>query len=153
NYIFNIDLQLSQEQQYYLRVKGAEQIILPVAIGTPQGVWEKLTKENVFIGVYLGVVFIMAIYNFLLFLSVRDYAYLYYVIYVIFLGLTQLGIVGFNYQWLWPHLPGWETISTTLFACVSSMAVLLFSDRFLDLKANAPSIRWVLFALFVLFSF
>ncbi len=153
NYIFDVDIQPSQEQQYYLRVKGAEQIILPISIGTPKRIWEKLTEENILIGGYLGVVFIMVVYNFLLFLSIRDYAYLYYVIYVIFLGLTQLGIVGFNYQWLWPHLPAWETISTILFACISSMAVLLFSDRFLDLKANAPSIRWVLLALFILFLF
>lgn len=153
NYIFDLHLLPSEEKQFYLRVKSAEQIILPVSIGRPTQVWEKLTKENMLIGGYLGVVLIMAIYNLLLFLSVRDYAYLYYVIYIVFLGLTQLGIVGFNYQWLWPNWPAWETISVILFACTSSMAVLFFSDHFLDLKVNAPAIRWVLLGLFILFLF
>ncbi|WP_437920047.1 sensor histidine kinase [Sphingobacterium sp. LRF_L2] len=151
NYIFDLDIAPNQKKQYYLRVKSSEQIILPIAIGKPKSIWEKLTKENIFIGGYLGVVLIMSIYNLLLFLSVKDRSYLYYVLYVIFLGLTQLGIVGFNFQFLWPNSPHWEAVSVIIFACSSSIAVLFFSDHFLKLKDNVPFIRPVLLALFFLF--
>lgn len=67
------------------------------------------------------------------------------------MGLTQLGIVGFNFQFLWPNSPEWESISVVLFACLSSIAVLFFSNQFLNLRANAPIIRKMLFVLLVLF--
>lgn len=151
NYIFDLHLQSSETKQYFLRVKSSEQIILPIAVGKPDVVWERLWKENILLGLFLGVVLIMAIYNFFLFLSVRDSAYLYYVLYISFLGLTQLGIVGFNFQFLWPNNPEWESISVVLFACLSSIAVLFFSNQFLNLRTNAPIIRKVLFVLLGLF--
>ncbi|MGJ1321651.1 sensor histidine kinase [Sphingobacterium faecium] len=151
NYIFDLHLKSSETKQYFLRVKSSEQIILPIAVGKPDVVWERLWKENILLGLFLGVVLIMAIYNFFLFLSVRDSAYLYYVLYISFLGLTQLGIVGFNFQFLWPNNPEWESISVVLFACLSSIAVLFFSNQFLNLRTNAPIIRKVLFVLLGLF--
>lgn len=151
NYIFDLHLKSTETKQYFLRVKSSEQIILPIAVGKPDIVWERLWKENILLGLFLGVVLIMAIYNFFLFLSVRDSAYLYYVLYISFLGLTQLGIVGFNFQFLWPNSPEWESISVVLFACLSSIAVLFFSNQFLNLRANAPIIRKMLFVLLVLF--
>jgi signal transduction histidine kinase len=151
NYIFDLNLKPTESKQYFLRVKSSEQIILPIAVGKPDVVWENLWKENILLGLFLGVVLIMAIYNFFLFLSVRDLAYLYYVLYISFLGLTQLGIVGFNFQFLWPTMPGWESVSIVIFACSSSIAVLFFSNQFLNLKKNAPTIRKMLFALLFLF--
>lgn len=151
NYIFDLNLKPTERKKYFLRVKSSEQIILPIAVGKPDVVWENLWKENILLGLFLGVVLIMAIYNFFLFLSVRDLAYLYYVLYISFLGLTQLGIVGFNFQFLWPNMPEWESVSIVIFACSSSIAVLFFSNQFLNLKKNAPTIRKMLLALLVLF--
>ncbi len=151
NYIFDLHLKSPETKQYFLRVKSSEQIILPIAVGKPDIVWERLWKENILLGLFLGVVLIMAIYNFFLFLSVRDSAYLYYVLYISFLGLTQLGIVGFNFQFLWPNNPEWESVSVVLFACLSSIAVLFFSNQFLNLRTNAPIIRKMLLVLLVLF--
>lgn len=151
HYLFDLKLKPLEKKQYFLRIKSSEQIILPIVVGKSERVWERIGKDNILLGLFLGVVIIMTIYNFFLFLSVRDLAYLYYVLYISFLGLTQLGIVGFNFQFLWPNHPEWESISIVLFACLSSIAVLFFSNKFLNLAQNAPLIRKVLFVLLALF--
>ncbi|ERJ60998.1 sensor histidine kinase [Sphingobacterium paucimobilis] len=153
NYIFDLDIEPSERKELFLRVKSSEQIILPLSIATPVSIWEKLLEDNILVGLYLGVVIIMSIYNLFLFISVRDYSYFFYVIYVLFLGLTQLGIVGFNFQYLWPGYPEWERVSIIFFACISSIAVLFFTSNFLNVKRNAPLARWLLFGLLFLFLF
>lgn len=152
NYIFDINIPPGDSKDYILRVKSFKQIILPLSINTPVKLWEYLGQESTLWGIYFGIVLIMVVYNFFLFLSVKDKGYLYYVVYVAFLGLTQLGIRGFNFQFFWPGHPDWESLSIILFACSSSIAVLFFTDHFLHLKRNAGWSRPFLVVLLVLFS-
>ncbi len=152
NYVFDVYVRPFESKEYYLRVRSAEQIILPLSLGVQEHVWQEIRVTDILLGLYLGVVLIMALYNFFLFLSVRDYSYLHYVIYVVFLGLTQCGMAGFNFQFLWPNNPMWEEISVILFACISGIAVLFFADHFLNLKKNSRLSRLALFGLFLLFA-
>lgn len=151
NYIFDMPIRPAESKTYYLRVRSAEQIILPLTLGMRDDVWGQIRKTDILLGLYLGVVLIMALYNFFLFLSVRDYSYLYYVVYVVFLGFTQFGIAGLNFEFLWPNWHAWEEVSVTLFACISGIAVLFFSDHFLQLKRYLPRARCMLAGLLLLF--
>src|SRR5690606_35921507 len=132
NYIFDLNIPSSTSLTYYLKVKSAEQIILPITINTPTTLWERLTKDSLITGIYTGIVLIMFLYNLFLFFSVKDKSYLFYVIYVAFVGLTQIGIKGYTFQYLWPELSEFQLKSTILFACVSGFAALLFTQNFLQ---------------------
>src|SRR5690606_8064126 len=89
--------------------------------------------------------------NLFLFFSVKDKSYLFYVIYVAFVGLTQIGIKGYTFQYLWPELSEFQLKSTILFACVSGFAALLFTQNFLQTKKNANKFHYALSVLLVLF--
>ncbi|MFA6151869.1 MAG: 7TM diverse intracellular signaling domain-containing protein [Chitinophagaceae bacterium] len=147
NFIFELDLPKGLTKTYLLKIKSAEQIIVPITINKPNDLWERISKENTLSGIYLGIVLIMAFYNLFIFFSVKDKGYLYYVIYVIFVGLTQIGIKGFNYEFLWPSSPLFQAQSLIIFSCISCFAVLLFTDLFLRLKENARKGRIIIFAL------
>jgi signal transduction histidine kinase len=138
NYVFNLDIGKNKTQTYYLRVKSTEQIIIPITINQPESLWQNLSLENLIIGIYLGVVLIMVLYNLFIFFSVRDSSYLYYVIYVLFVGFTQIGIKGYTFQYLWPTNPAFELKSVVLAACISSIAALMFTKKFLSTKQDAP---------------
>ncbi|MDF3078423.1 MAG: histidine kinase [Sphingobacteriaceae bacterium] len=131
NYIFDLNIPPSQVRTYYLRVKSAKQIILPVSINKPITLWESLTETNLISGVYMGIVLIMVIYNLFVFISVRDESYLYYVLYAIFIGLTQIGIKGYNFAYFWPSSPNFEQNSVIYLACLSGIFALLFCKKFL----------------------
>jgi len=152
NFIFDLNIKPNESKFYFLKVKSAEQLILPISIEHPDKLWEKLSKENSLSGIFLGVVLIMFFYNLFLFFSTKDKGYLYYVIYVAFVGLTQLGIKGYTYQYLWPKAPVFQSKSLVIFACISCIAALLFADDFLKLKTTARKGRYLLFLLHILFS-
>lgn len=151
NFIFDIDIPVGGQKKYLIKIQSAEQIILPISVSTPQALWEKLSKENTLSGIYLGIILIMVFYNLFLFFSVRDKGYFYYVVYVVFVGLTQLGIKGFNYQYLWPAAPDFQGKSLVIFGSISCMATIYFTNYFLQIKTTATRAKYPLNFLLVLF--
>lgn len=151
NYIFRLDIPEGKTYTYFLRIRSSEQIIVPLSISQPTTLWLNLSQEDLVLGVYLGVILIMIFYNLFLFFSVRDRSYLYYVLYVLFTGLTQIGIKGYTYKYLWPESPGFQLKSVIIFACVSCLAALSFTRRFLDLNRNARKSSKALLVLAVFF--
>lgn len=151
NYIFDLDIPSGKTLTYYLRIKSAEQIIAPLSINTPITLWQNLGQEDLVSGIYLGVVLIMIFYNLFLFFSVKDRSYLYYVLYVLFAGLTQIGIKGYTFKYLWPASPDFQLKSVIIFACLSCLAALSFTRRFLVTKKNARKSDKALVVLNVLF--
>ncbi|WP_118952974.1 sensor histidine kinase [Taibaiella helva] len=151
NYIFDLDIPTGQTNTYYLRIRSKMPVILPVYTTQPQQQLTEVAWEYLFSGAYIGVVIIMAVYNFFLFLSIRDKAYLYYVSYVLFVGLTQIGLKGFNYQFLWPDAPWFENISVVLFACISGISAIFFTIGFLEVRKHFRKLYFMLLFLAVLF--
>jgi len=151
NYIFDLDITKNHSETYYLKIKGTEQIILPISVNRPSTLWQNITLENLLAGLYLGVIIIMVLYNLFIFFSVRDRSYLYYVIYVLFVGFTHIGIKGYTFQYLWPNNPAFEQKSVILFACIAGISALMFANKFLNTGTNAPKSRVVLNILVFLF--
>ncbi|MBC7399183.1 MAG: histidine kinase, partial [Mucilaginibacter sp.] len=150
DYIFELDIPQNSTRTYYLRVKSAEQLILPISVNEPTALWQNLNKENVLSGLFIGAIIIMFLYNLFIFFSVRDKSYLYYVIYVASVGLTQIGIKGFTFQYLWPNSPAFELKSVIIFACLGAIAALLFTKIFLDTPQRARRFDKVLTGIIVL---
>jgi len=141
NFILDINQSANTTYTYYIWVKSSEQIILPVYINVPMALWGELDKQNLISGIYIGIVLIMGIYNLFLFFSVKDKGYVYYAIYVFLAGLTQIGIKGYTYKYLWPGSPYFESKSIVLFASLCAIAALYFARDFLQVKNNYPRIN------------
>lgn len=152
HYIFDLDVRPNTSQDYYLRIRSTEQIILPAFIYRPVSIWENVNQENLLIGIFIGIVLIMLLYNLFLYFSVRDVSYLYYVIYVFFVGLTQTGIKGYTYQYLWPEHPDLQLKSVVITSCISVIAALFFTRNFLQTKLYARKANFSFIALLFLFS-
>ncbi len=152
DYIFDLNIPADSSQTYYLRVKSAEQLILPISVSEPTDLWQSLNYENVLSGLFIGAIIIMFLYNLFIYFSVRDKSYLYYVIYVGSVGLTQIGIKGFTFQYLWGNSPAFELKSVVIFACLGAIAALLFTKVFLDTPQRARRFDKVLTGVIVLLS-
>jgi len=150
-YIFDLAIPTGSSETYYLRIKSTEHLILPVSISEPMGLWEVLSQQDLLSGIYMGIIIIMGVYNLFLFFSVRDRSYIYYSIYVFLAGLTQVGIKGYNYQYLWPDNPYFESKSVVMFASICGIAALLFTRNFLQIKNNYPKIDMLIKALVFVF--
>ncbi|WP_040539839.1 sensor histidine kinase [Pedobacter arcticus] len=137
-YIFDLNIPKGTEKTYYLQIKSSEQIIIPIYINKPDSLWSHLSSESALNGIYLGIVLIMFLYNLFVYFSVKDRSYLYYVIYLIFVGLTQLSIKGYTFQYLWPNQPAFTSISSIVFASLSGIGAILVTKSFLQTKINTP---------------
>ena len=151
-FLFDLTLQPRSSAVFYLRVTGTEQVILPAYVNTEKGFWFTLVGSSVMNGMYIGIVLIMAVYNLFIYASVRDKSYIFYVLYIVFAGLTQMGIKGYNFQYLWPSFPSIASSGHILAACFSGIAALLFADSFLRLRRNAPKARPVIAVFISLFA-
>ncbi|UTW64164.1 GHKL domain-containing protein [bacterium SCSIO 12741] len=131
NFIFQLDLPKNQEKTYYLRVKSLEQIILPIRVTSQELLWTDLNWETAINGLYSGIILIMVFYNLFVYFSVRDKNYIFYVLYVLFVGLTQLGIKGELYGVFWPNYPEFQSRSLILFGNFGALFGVIFARDFL----------------------
>ena len=46
-------------------------------------------------GIYLGIALVMFFYNLFIYFTTRDKNYLYYILYIVFLALTQICLQGY----------------------------------------------------------
>lgn len=152
DYLFDLKIPRDKTEIYFLRVKSDKQIFLPLYISRVPAQFVQSGTANMLSGIYIGIVLIMLFYNLFVYFSVQDRSYLYYVIYIFFVGLTQVGLKGYNYQYLWPEMPDFESRSVILFASVSGIAALLFTNHYLEVGKNFRKIRPVLWLCIFLFA-
>ncbi|RLP53965.1 MAG: EAL domain-containing protein [Ketobacter sp.] len=120
--------------EVYFRVQTQGILKVPVTFWEQNAFWKKEQVTMMVKGGYFGLLLIMALYNFVLFFVVRLRSYLFYVVYVLFIGLYGFSMEGFGYQYLWPDYPGWQEVSAMMFLLFSTMFRCVFTMGFLELK-------------------
>jgi len=103
-----------------------------------------LEKHYYFQGAYLGIVVIMAIYNFFLFLSLRDKSYLYYVLFISTFGILWTSYFGISSEFFWPQASEWNVTSTFYLTSLSAILGTLFVIHYLNTAQNLPQVHKVL---------
>ncbi len=90
--------------------------------------------RSLLLGIVYGLMIIMAVYNFLIYVSLKDRAYLLYVGVVVFNVLTIIAINGLGKQYFWPSTPELDGIIYLTFAGLSMYCSSRFAAVFLKLK-------------------
>jgi signal transduction histidine kinase len=153
-FILPLALKLGEERTFFLRLESNSVMRFPLRIATMQTLYETNHVRDVADGIYFGLVITLVLYNLFVFLSLRDKTYLYYVLYILSLGLNVGYIRGYNHQFLLPWGTGLN--HSNYWAGSSVLFGILFSHSFLRLRAYAPRLRpigWVIagLAVFTLF--
>ncbi|TAH27562.1 MAG: GHKL domain-containing protein [Cytophagales bacterium] len=145
DFLFNISIPTNQTNTYYLKIKSGEQILLPILIGTPENIIDASFKTELIFSVYLGIVITMALYNLFLFFLIRDRSYLYYVVYIFFIGITQATLYGYPFKYLWPDLPNFSNHTIIIFPALAGLSAIQFTRHFLHTKIFTPRLDKGLF--------
>lgn len=144
NLIFRLPLMYAQPVDVYLRVETGSSVQLPLTLWQPtRFAASDADQQRMFAGFY-GLLLAMFAYNLLLFLSLRDASYGYYVLYVGCFGLFQFSLNGLAFEYLWPASPRWGQMSIPFFLSLSLVAMFHFSRLFLQLEQNLPRINKLL---------
>ncbi|MFD0752018.1 7TM diverse intracellular signaling domain-containing protein [Mucilaginibacter calamicampi] len=143
DFVIDIDLAKDSTATYYLKVASTEQIILPLILGTPQKVAESTLTKNLLWGILMGLLIVMVLYNFFVFISTRDVSYLYYVLYTLFIGLTQASLSGYTYHYLFSNSPLLYSKVLIVFPGLAGISAVLFVTSFLHTKQRTPKLHKV----------
>lgn len=152
NYLFYLDIPKGETYTYYMKVKSGEQIQLPLLIGAQQPIYEDLIQKDLVFGLYIGIILVMAIYNLFVYFTVRDRSYIYYVSYIISVGLTQAVLQGYGFKYLWPNTPWLVLQSTFLVPVFNGWTAIWFVKHFLNTKQNYPLGNKILNGIFVFYT-
>ncbi|NOZ45786.1 MAG: hypothetical protein GXO79_03290 [Chlorobi bacterium] len=77
-YIMPLNGENSVILTYYLKIKSSGTIQLPIYIRTLKSMLYSSTRKELFVGFFIGLLLIMALYNLFIYFSLRDLNYLYY---------------------------------------------------------------------------
>jgi signal transduction histidine kinase len=144
-FILPLELKPGQERTFFLRLESNSVMRFPLRIATMQTLYETNHVRDLADGIYFGLVITLVLYNLFVFLSLRDKTYLYYVVYILGLGLNVGYIRGYNHHFL---VPGGSAFNHSNYLSGASVFFgILFSHSFLCLHAYAPRLRligWVI---------
>jgi two-component sensor histidine kinase len=149
HFIFHMRAAPQSQHTYYLRFETAGAVNLPLVLLSPAALAEKINNEQIVLGIYHGAILVMLVYNFFLFLSIRDRSYLYYVLFNSGWIMAMLTLNGLAFQYLWPRQVWWTNNSLLFFFCFSFVWGVQFSRAFLQTRQHAPRFDRVMRGLLV----
>ncbi len=150
--LINLPLQADSSITFYARIKSNAPTVIPIEIYSADRFLQKRGTDNIINGAVIGIFLIMALYNLMLFITVGDVSYFYYVIYIVFLGLTQTLTLGFGSNLFSENTTVLNNYITPLIRICFGCSLLLFADKFLQLRQNIKQYYRMYLFLYVLYS-
>lgn len=138
NLNFELMLPPGQATDFYLRVVSESSIQVPMVLARPDAYMQSLLPGHIGLGLYYGIQIALLMYNLILWISVRDRNFLWYVLYAGTLGMLLLALNGLAFQYLWPQFPDWANLAIPIGIALSNLCMLQFSRSFLELARHAP---------------
>jgi len=135
NFVFDIYPD-SQPKYYYLKANSNVVTSLLIKLSTSKQLMEYALNEYFYLGLFYGVIIIMSVYSFFIFIAIRQKIYLLYALYILSWLFSSLCTDNMGIQYFWRQFPG-----ISLFGFYFSKFILLsffifYSIEFLNLKDN-----------------
>lgn len=137
-------------QDYYFQITSHKPVVLPFQIVEREKLSATLSNNDFFFGIYVGIILVMFLYNLVIFFLTRDRSYLFYILYLLTLGLAQAALFGYTDRFLFGSWPYLNKIFAVLSGALVGIASIFFINNFLRLKTKAPLFRKMLLAVVVL---
>ncbi|SFP45635.1 Signal transduction histidine kinase [Pseudarcicella hirudinis] len=156
-YLIDLKLQPNEYATYYMRLQNSQPIIFPLRVAALPVFFEDNHPKDLLQGFYLGLMIVMAIFNFFIFWTVRSREYLYYVLYVLSFAGFFAHNKGISQEFIWGQAV-WVNRFSPLFLAFTMIFGLLFAESFLNAPRYIPVTRRItrgfiiLIALFLFFN-
>lgn len=138
DFVFPVHVPSQGERVLYLRYQSQGPIDISLSLFSSPELLESLSREQLAYGIYYGCVVMLLVWSSLVFIAVRDKAFLAYFAYVGTFGLYMLIHNGLAYQYLWPESPRWGNTSLVALINIALFAGLQFSRMILRAKEVTP---------------
>lgn len=128
-----------QTDTYFIELHGAGTINIDLQLSSEASSIANTETRHLLLGLYYGALIALLLYNFVIFLSVRESIYLYYTFYVGGLGISSFDLNGLGFRYFWPDIM-WMNTGFLMFTFLSLHAQAQFTRKFLSLNREW---RWL----------
>jgi len=136
--IFSFQALAGQTQTLYVRAQSNGSVQFPVTLLSLEEFQQSSKSEYFWIGLYYGILAVVALYSLFIWVSTRETIYLYYVYFLVSGGLFSFSFQGLSFQYFWPDNPYWANRSIMTFVALTSASGLAFVRTFITLEQFNP---------------
>ncbi|MGH8492138.1 MAG: sensor domain-containing diguanylate cyclase [Moraxellaceae bacterium] len=123
-----------------LKVHSTSSLQVPLALWDERHYFEQDQWHLLGHGLFFGIMGLMVLYSFFVFLALRDRTYLYYAFFIFSMTLFLASLKGLTFQFVWPTATHWND-SVLLVALAGTVAFGgLFTLRFMRMQELLPRI-------------
>lgn len=123
-----LDMLPNETVELYIKVETKGSITLPFTINYLINEYEISSTSFMVHGIFAGFIFVLILYNFLLFLAFKEYSYLFYVLFSSSTLIFQIIEYGFALEYIWPENP---MINTFILPSIAPWVLIFMSCFFI----------------------
>lgn len=139
NFVISYYQDTDQALTLLIRAKTQGSMIMPLSSVDIERYAHEVSVENITHGIYFGISIAMILYNFMLFVYLKDRSYLYYCLFVFIVLLSALAYTGQGFYRLWPEYEWLNRYMTPVMSAGGYIAATFFIGNFLQLNSRG---RW-----------
>jgi len=138
DFLFPLTLPPQSQRTFYLRYASQGPVDINLSLLDPNELATTLSREQLAYGIYFGCVLMLLVWSGLVYVGVRDRAFLAYFAYVSTFGVYMTVNTGFAFQYFWPDSPRWGNSVLIVLLNLAMIAALNFSVTILRARDYTP---------------
>lgn len=149
---FNLNIRPGETKTYFIRIDSKHPVVMAFFIGSNGAINKAINQLSFILGAYLGILLSVFFYNLFLFISIKDKNYLFYILYIILLGLAQFTLAGYAYKYVWNNSPDFNLYAVPLTTSFAAIFGIIFAMLLMRTREFTP-ISHKIYIGFILFYF
>ena len=130
---FWVEVPQGQTVDLFVRVQSESSMQVPLQLYAPSAFIEESRDAQFAIGLYYGILLALFTYNLVLWLTLRDASYFWYLFHVTAFGLVLFTLNGLGFEYLWPRSAWLADHMVPLSICLALIGMQQFARNFLEL--------------------
>lgn len=147
HFVFQIKLEPAQTEVVYFQIQTTGVMDLPIQLYSYQAFQQNIKYEYTGFAIYFGLILSLLLYNLFLYISIREMAYLYYVLFLISMLILSMSMNGLANEFFWPNNPLWGDRATNIFLTLALISAGLFIRSYINLPLYLPRFNQLSFYL------
>jgi len=150
---FWVELPYGEKVDLLVRVQSQSSMQVPLDLYAPDAFIDLTRDAQLAIGLYYGILTALFFYNLVLWLTLRDSGYFWYLFHISAFGMVLFTLNGLGFEYLWPNSTWLADKSVPLSICLALIGMLQFARTFLELPERwrfGNGVALALIAFFVL---
>jgi len=136
--VFKIELEPGETKNAFIKIKNdGEKNSLPLILLSQQKMLEHTYFDQLIMGIFYGILLVVAITYFFFYFALKDSAFLYYTLYVFFMGLCQFALDGFYHQYIGTGNSWFSLHAVIISAILSCFFFGKYSEIILEIRQKS----------------